>query len=136
MDACCICKEMRALQNEQKLLSEFGKNCRYIVGSKQLDTIPFMLITAEGFEPFTAILHNTTTPFFRLESIENDSCCAQLTLLKAVDMMGRPSISANDLYSLEKTDRCIHLKLCCFIAINPMPANLVSKPLPTIEMKV
>lgn len=135
VDACCICNEMRRLQFEQKLLTEFGKDCRYLIVPAQMDTIPFMLVAAKGLEVYTAILDGATTSFFRLESIEDDSCCAQLTLLKPVDMMGRHSNSADDLYSLKKTDICIHLNLCCFLAINPLAANLVEKPLPIIEMK-
>lgn len=126
---------MRRLQFEQKLLSDFGKDCRYIEWPYRMDTIPFTLVTEEDYEPFTAILHGGTTSYFRLESLEEHSCCAQLSLLRPVDMLGRHASSEHDLYTLKKTDTCIHLNLCCFIAINPMPPNLVEKSLPIVEVK-
>lgn len=135
LDTCCICKEMKRLQFEQRLLAEFGKDCRYIELPKRMDTIPFMLVSSKEFKPFMAILHGSTTSFFRLESIDEHSCCAQLSLLKPVDMVGRHASSVDDLYALQKTKICIHLNLCCFIAINPMPPILVERPLPIIEVK-
>ena len=133
MMKCCLCEEMKQLWKEQKLLTEFGKEFRYIHIQETKDTIPFMLITAKNFKPFTAIIDGNTTPYFRLEKIDEESCCVQLSLLQPVDLKGWQAYNAEDLYALKKTDHCILVKLCCFCAINPLPHELVDRPLPIVE---
>lgn len=117
------------------MLAEFGNGFRFIHIHDCKDTIPFVLLTKDHFTPFTAIINGNTTPYFRVEKIEEKSCCAQLSLLEPVDLKGWPALTANDLYSLKKTDHCIYIKLCCFAAINPLPHELVGRPLPIIESK-
>ena len=133
---CCLCEEMKQLGKEQQLLTEFGKGFHFIHIQNNKDTIPFMLLTTDHSTPFTAIINGNKTPFFRLEKIDEESCCARLSLLQPVDLKGWPASNAQDLYALKKTDHCILVKLCCFSSINPLPLYLVGRPLPIIESKV
>ncbi len=131
----CLCEVMRELWKEQQRLADFGKGFRFIHMQDCKDTIPFILFTKSHSTPFTAIINGIATPYFRVEKIDEESCCAKLTLLLPVDLKGWPALTTKDMYSLKKTDQCIHVKLCCFSAINPLPHELVGRPLPIIESK-
>lgn len=132
---CCICEEIKELLKEQQLLSEFGKGFRFIHIHDSKDTIPFMLQNKQS-TPFTAIINGNITPYFRLEKIDEETCCAQLSLLKPVDLKGQPPLTDQELYALRKTSHCIFVKLCAFSSIIPLPHELVGRPLPIIESKV
>ncbi|MDW0115476.1 CotY/CotZ family spore coat protein [Sporosarcina thermotolerans] len=135
MTKCCICNVMKALWEEQKLLSEFWKGFKFVHMPKCKDTIPFTLQSSDNFDYFTAIIDSGTTPYFRLEKIDESSCCAQLRLLKPVDFKGRLALTEKDLYALKKTSHCIHVDLCCFCAFTPLSTDLLDRPLPIIESK-
>ena len=77
----------------------------------------------------------TATPYFRLEKIEEEICCAVLSLLIAVDMDGCPVDPDDEFYALRKTNSCVIVNLNCFCAINPLAPELVNRPLPVIEPK-
>lgn len=134
MEKCCLCEEMKGLMKEQQLLSEFGKGFRFIHLPDPKDTIPFMLQTKQS-TPFTAIINGNLTPYFRLEQINKETCCAQLSLLQPVDLKGQPSLTEQDLYTLQKTSHCIIVRLCSFSAITPLPYELVDRPLPIVVSK-
>ncbi|MEZ7173108.1 CotY/CotZ family spore coat protein [Sporosarcina sp. OR05] len=136
MDTCCICKEMEKLLNEQKLLEGFGKDCRYLQLSRKMDTIPFMLVNTYKFSHFQAMYNKGLTPFFRIESLIPSTCCAKLRLLKPSNLAGRYTNCVSDLYTLQKTDVCIHVNLCCFVAIESLAPQLVDRTPPFIEVKV
>ncbi|WP_252503367.1 CotY/CotZ family spore coat protein [Sporosarcina sp. Marseille-Q4943] len=135
MKMCRLCEEMKELWKEQQLLAEFGKELRFIQMADSMDTIPFMLQTAKHSAPFNAIINGYSTPYFRLEKIDEGSCFAQLSLLQPVNLKGHPALTDQDLYALKKTPHRILVKLCSFSAINPVPHELVSRPLPIIESK-
>lgn len=132
---CCLCDEMKQLWKEQQLLASFGKGFRFIHIQHSKDTIPFMLQTSDQSAPFTAIMDGTSTPFFRLEKIDEESCCVQLSLLQPVDLKGQPALSNSDIYSLKKTSHCIFVKVCGFSAISPLSHELVDRPLPIVVSK-
>jgi hypothetical protein len=125
---------MKELLEEQQLLAEFGKGFRFIHMPHSKDTIPFMLQTKQSTN-FTGITNGNITPYFRLEKIDEASCCAQLSLLQPVDLKGQPPLTDQHLYALQKTSDCIFVKLCGFSAIIPLPHELVGRPLPIIEAK-
>lgn len=131
----CVCKAMKTLQKEQSILSGQLIEFQFICFSATTDTIPFMLLMNNNLKPLKAFTKCTVSPFFRLEKLNEDTCCAELSILEAIDMDGIPIDSCADLYSLRKTKSCIIVDLNCFCAINPFPPNLVNRPLPEIEPK-
>lgn len=131
-----MCEEMKKLWKEQQELAEFGKEFRFIQLPESKDTIPFKLQSTLHSAPFTAIIDGNFTPYFRLEGIDEEKCTAQLSLLQHVDLKGQPALSDQDLYALQKTSRYIHIKLCSFRSITPLPHTLVGRPLPIVESKV
>lgn len=130
-----ICLAMKRLQCEQRMLSERDEDFQFICDLPKMDTIPFMLITKDSKKPFRAFANCIETPYFRLERVDEETCCALLTLLEPVDMDGCPVDSHENVYSLRKTKECIMVVLSCFCAIHPLPLVLVNKPLPIIEPK-
>ncbi|MGE7917597.1 CotY/CotZ family spore coat protein [Viridibacillus sp. NPDC093762] len=130
-----ICLAMKKLQKEQRILSEMDIDFQFICSLQKFDTIPFMLFTNDSQKPFSAFFNCIKTSFFRLEKLDEETCCALLTLLEPVDMDGCPVDSHEDVFSLRKTKECIIVVLNCFCAINPLPLALVNKPLPIIEPK-
>ena len=108
---------------------------QFICLSKKMDTIPFMLYSTNNNKPFMAFYKCIATPFFRLEKLDEETCCAELSLLEAIDMEGNPADSFDDFYALRKTNSCIIVNLSCFCVINPLPPEFVNRPLPIIEPK-
>lgn len=132
---CSLCEEMKVLWKEQLLLTEFGKGLRFIQMPAFKDTIPFMLLSTDHSTPFSAVIDGSSTPYFRLEYLDEEKCLAQLSLLKPVDLKGRHAFTVQDLYALKKTSHCIRVKICNFCAINPLSHELVGRPLPIVESK-
>ena len=69
--------------------------------------IPFLLcfILQTNNKPFMAFYKCIATPFFRLEKLDEETCCAELSLLEAIDMEGNPADPCNDIYALRKDER-------------------------------
>ena len=128
-----ICHAMSRLQKEQNIISGSDSEFQFICKSKEIDTIPFMLYPKEFEKPFIAFYKGVPTPFFRLEKLDEKTCCAVLTLLEAVDMDGDAADSYDDFYALRKTKSCIIVNLNCFCVIHPLAPELVNRPLPIIE---
>ncbi|GIN94287.1 spore coat protein Y [Siminovitchia terrae] len=132
----CICIAMKTLQKEQSIISGQHMEFQFVCMSTTTDTIPFMLFMKNNQKPLKAFTQCIVTPFFRLEKLDEETCCAELSLLEAIDMDGNPINSFDDdMYSLRKTKSCITVDLNCFCAINPLPPNLVNRPLLVIEPK-
>jgi spore coat protein Y len=131
----CICHAMKTLLREQRIISGVDMEFQFIFLSKKLDTIPFMLYSINENKPFMAFHKCFATPFFRLEKLDEETCCAELSLLEAIDMEGNPADPFDDFYALRKTKGCISVNLNCFCVINPLPPKLVNRPLPIIEPK-
>ncbi len=135
-----ICMAMKVLEKEQKIISEQEVEFQFICTPPSPDTIPFMLFGCkDSEEPFTAYCISSEgcvkTPFFRLEKLDEERCCAELSLLKAVDMDGWPTLECDEIYSLVKTKCCITVDLSCFCVISSLSPDLVDRPLPHIEPK-
>lgn len=131
----CICHAMKTLLKEQRIIAGVDMEFQFICLSKKMDTIPFMLYSTNKNKPLMAINKCIATPFFRLENLDEETCCAELSLLEAVDMEGNPTDSCDDLFALRKTKSCIIINLNCFCAISPLPPEFVNRPLPIIEPK-
>ncbi|PIC79174.1 hypothetical protein CSV75_13080 [Sporosarcina sp. P18a] len=130
-----ICIAMKKLLKEQELMATFSQGFQYVCSFPVFDTIPFTLHDCELHTPFSAHYKCIKTPYFRLEKIDIDTCCASLTLLEPVDMEGNPVDICEEFYSLRKTKSCIIVNINCFCTITPLPPKLVDKKLPTIEPK-
>jgi spore coat protein Y len=132
----CICNDLLQLQAEQDKLT--FKGFRFICDSFGYDTIPFILSNGQCELDAWGRTKNGTfffTNVFRLEKVDQEHCCAELSLLEPVDMDGCPVDSWHDAYSLLKTLECIVVDLGCFCTIQPLSPKLVNKPLPIIEPK-
>lgn len=131
----CICLAMKILETEQKYITERDLGLKFVSKSRKIDTIPFMLINIETQKPLTIYYKGIATPYFRLEKLSEETCCAVLSPLEATDMDGNPVELYDNVYSFKKTDKCIIVVLSCFCAIHPLPLELVNKPHPSIEPK-
>lgn len=132
----CICSDLKQLLEEQEKLSCHG--FRFVCEPIGYDTIPFIL--SNGNKPFRSWVRTRNgmiviTEVFRLECLDDRHCCAKLSPLIPVDMDGCPIELCDDVYSLLKTDSCIHVDLKCFCTIQPLSPKLVNRPLPIIEPK-
>lgn len=130
-----ICSAMKRLQYEQKIIAGYDKTFQFICQRNGLDTIPFMLYPAGVNHPFMAHYKCFPTPFFRLEELDEELCCAVLSLVIPIDMDGYPADSYEDFYALRKSSSCIIVNLNCFCAIIPLSPSFVNRPLPIIEQK-
>ncbi|ARK20869.1 CotY/CotZ family spore coat protein [Sporosarcina ureae] len=130
-----ICLAMKKLLEEQEMMKKFGHGLQFVCSLPVYDTIPFTLHDCALQKPFSAHYQCIKTPYFRLEKIDIDTCCATLTLLEPVDMEGNPVEDCEELYSLKKTKSCIIVNINCFCTITPLPPKLVNRPLPIIEPK-
>nr|WP_255550003.1 CotY/CotZ family spore coat protein [Sporosarcina sp. E16_3] len=131
----CICHSMKTLLKEQKIISGVDMEFQFICLKKKMDTIPFRLYSTNNSKPFMAFYKCIATPFFRLKKLYEETCCAELSLLEAIDMEGNPADPFNDFYALRKTNTCIIVNLSCFCVIDPLPPEFVNRPLPIIEPK-
>ena len=126
---------MKTLHKEQKIISGSEMEFQFICKSRETDTIPFLLFPKKLKKPFMAYHKGIATQYFRLEKIDEEICCAELSLLVAVDMDGCPVDLDDDFYALRKTKSCVIVNLNCFCVINPLSPKLVNRPLPIIEPK-
>lgn len=143
-DACpkssCVCqtaKKIEALQNKFKKNGCVNESLFYKTSDK--DTVPIILFNCNDkpFEAFGDIGDLSyeghgcfLTHFFRVEDVDSSSCCATLSLLKALDEYGCVTESICDTFRLEKTDVCIEVDLQCFCAIQCASPKLIDRPLP------
>ncbi|MFD2705040.1 CotY/CotZ family spore coat protein [Salibacterium lacus] len=139
----CVCDAVAAIKNAQDQVDNNGGNCRNKCfdsllspsgNNNGLDTVPFLLQTKTGeyFSSVGAVGRNDCfqTAFFRVEKIDEDNCCATLSLLRpdselecskcCVDPM-----SLCEVEELERTRYCIEVDLDCFCAIQCLDPNLV-----------
>lgn len=131
-----ICQAMIKLLEEQQMISRKASEFQFICSLPTYDTIPFTLTGCGLHKQFSVPYKCKKTPYFRLEKVDVNRCCAMLTLLEGVDMDGNRVDSCEELYALRKTKTCITVNLNCFCAITPLPPHLVGKCLPVIEPKL
>lgn len=133
----CICEALLELKAVQDLLTNsstkyFGTLLSKIAG---VDTIPIILLTKEG--PLSHIVmdinENTgkqecfESTFFRLESIDLDTCCARITILRPLDIKGEHTNSICHVMRLVKTSTCTEIDLSCIYAIQTIDTELIKR---------
>ena len=133
MVQCSICCALQELKREQEVLTCQQTQFRFIKRLKDYDCIPFTLSTAN--RRFHAFHQGKPTPFFSLQSIDEESGCVVLTLLEPLDMEGNHALMADQFFTLRKTDSCVTIVPCCFCSIEALPLECVGRPLPIREQK-
>lgn len=110
----------------------FGKLLARLV---EVDTIPFLLITKDGFLELMGTVHNKrsnksdlfTTKFFRIEEMEKDAKCAKVSLLRPLDIYGEDTKALCDVARLTKTSTCVEIDLNCICAIQCVDLDLLKR---------
>ncbi|WP_185907864.1 CotY/CotZ family spore coat protein [Psychrobacillus soli] len=126
----CLCDALYELKSFQDLLESsktrfFGHLFAKIAGT---DTIPLLLISKNG-EPlsFSSTEECFETNYFRIESIDRDTCCTTISLLRPLDIEGNFSNSFCDVVKLEKTSICKTVDLSCICAIQLLETELLTR---------
>lgn len=133
----CLCEALIELKELQDLLTHsstkyFGALLPKIAG---VDTIPFLLIKKGGLLSHIVMGTNEKTgkqeciesTFFRLESIDKNSCCAVLSVLRPTNIKGELTNSLCDVMRLTKTSECIEIDLSCICAIQVLDTELLKR---------
>jgi hypothetical protein len=133
----CLCEALQELQSLQDYLANsstkyFGKLLGKLVG---VDTIPFFLLTKKGFLSLAGMDKNKktrkeecfTTKYFRIESINQDSCCATVSLLRSFDVHGNDAYSICEVMKLKKTATCEYIDLSSICGIQPLDIELLKR---------
>lgn len=124
----------------QDLLTEssskyFGNKLSDLIG---VDTIPFLMYTNNGL--FNRIGRDTTnnetfvTNYFRIESIDEESRRATISLLRPFDIHGKNTLSIDDLILLKKTSSQTNIELSQIQAIQPLDIDYIKRKI-IIEQK-
>ncbi|MFZ4450774.1 CotY/CotZ family spore coat protein [Salibacterium aidingense] len=142
----CVCSAVAAIKKAQdEAENNNNGSCRNNCFNKMLlsgngnnnglDTIPFVLQDKNGdyFSATGAIGKKDCfqTVFFRVESIDKDTCCATLSMLAPdchldFDKCCVDPVSLCDVDELERTRHCIEVDLKCFCAIQCLDPDLVA----------
>ncbi|WNS75842.1 CotY/CotZ family spore coat protein [Bacillus sp. DTU_2020_1000418_1_SI_GHA_SEK_038] len=133
----CLCEALIELKNLQDILTNsstkhFGALLSKIAGT---DTIPFLLIKKDG--PLSHRIMDTNeitgkhecfeSTFFRLESIDKDTCCARISILRPMNIKGELTNSFCDVMKLAKTSKCIEIDISCICAIQVLDTELLKR---------
>jgi hypothetical protein len=132
----CVCDAVVAIKDQQDAVDECPTSCftNLLSPAPLGDTIPFVL-TCDCDDTFTAVGNVGelssgscfTTEFFRVESVDEDSCCATLSLLRPLKKNGHPAKDECDVHSLMRTNFCVEVDLDCFCAIQCLDPRLVDR---------
>ncbi|WP_018921480.1 CotY/CotZ family spore coat protein [Salsuginibacillus kocurii] len=139
----CVCDAVLAIHEAQKAVQKKGEcvnSCFQNLlkpNGRPLDTTPFMLKGKDG-KPFWAtggLTAKTDIPFntifFRVEHVDEDDCCATLSLLRpdpAIAFKDKCCVDPDSILavtSLERTEFCVEVDLSCFCAIQCLDPELV-----------
>ncbi|SDJ53241.1 CotY/CotZ family spore coat protein [Salimicrobium halophilum] len=137
----CVCKELVEIQKAQEIVENRKpekSDCTLGDGEHQkLDTVPFILQTPYGNPFFTfgdvGAGDCFITVFFKVISINHDTCCAKLELLKPNKPITDPDTGSVeidkvcDVDFVTKTSECITLSLKCFSAIKCLKPSFVKE---------
>ncbi|MBS4192702.1 hypothetical protein KHA94_21405 [Bacillus sp. FJAT-49705] len=101
----------------------------------KVDTIPFMLFTKKGIYNVSSHFINNdsigqecfTTSFFRVNSFEKGTRCANITLLRPFDINNRPVTDLCEVYRLEKTPFCTEIDLSCICGLQCLDTDLLMR---------
>lgn len=140
----CLCEALFELKSLQDFLSNnstkyFGKLLAKLVGT---DTIPFLLLTKKGLFSHKGTEINEDngkieyfeTTFFRIEAIDEERCCALITLLRPLNLRGDQNPKLSNVIKLTKTSICTDVHLASICAIQPLDTELLKRQI-VIEPK-
>lgn len=124
----CLCEALCDLIALQDLISNyqskyFGQYLEEVIGG---DTIPLLLIKNKG--DLLKLVDKTMqfeTVFFRIESIDKESCCVTLSLLRGIDYEGHLTNTIADVVRLERTTSKRTIELCDIVAIQRLSPDLL-----------
>ena len=141
----CLCEALYEIKKLQDIIStsktEYFGNL--LLKLTRVDTIPFMLLTDRGPLKMIANANNHKkmsldscyqTSFFRLEKVDTETCCAELTLLQPLDYSGNINNNLCDLILLKKTKECVAIDLSDVCAIQIIDLDLLTREI-VIEPK-
>jgi hypothetical protein len=132
----CICEALIELKSLQDFLVHsptkyFGNLLAKIAGT---DTIPFLLMTKDGFFSHTiTVIHENgekecfESKYFRIESIDKERCCVFLTVLRPLNFKGEHANEHCQVIKLVKTSECIEIDLSCICAIQILDTELLKR---------
>lgn len=134
----CVCKALIELKSQQDELSGCPTSCFSSLIAKlfKVDTLPFMLfsdderpleLSAYEFNRTSNIAKPFHTSFFRIESINEDTCCATISLLRPIDIHGYIADNLCNVARLEKTKICKEIDLSCYCAVQCLDVDLMKK---------
>ncbi|WP_240374893.1 CotY/CotZ family spore coat protein [Bacillus piscicola] len=143
----CVCDALVNIHKAQEKVERNEDNCRNSCYTDLLnprgkhhrhphDTVPFMLQNKDGkyFYATGGIGRDDCfqTVFFRVESIDEDNCCATLSMLRPdsdidFDDCCVDPTSLCDVDELEKTRYCIEVDLTCFCAVQCLEPEIVGE---------
>ncbi|MGM0750715.1 MAG: CotY/CotZ family spore coat protein [Bacillota bacterium] len=133
-NAKCICTALNELKKLQDYINHsetpyFGKLLSILVG---VDTIPFTLFKKDGPLIITGCEKEKaeecfTTSYFRLEKLDEDTCCATVSLLRPLDIYGEDVESMCEVMKLIKTSTCVEIDLDCICAIQCVDLALLKR---------
>jgi hypothetical protein len=143
------CKHFLNILKETKELQEayyHFMTSNSVPGKMGEDTIPFLLVIGEDLnEPFAAsgFLYRSCeqkviefkTPFFRIEEVNEETCCVTISLLLPFDMDRYIAHSICDIYRLERTSCCLTIDLKKICGIQFADPCLINRKWPVIEPK-
>lgn len=110
----------------------FGKLLARLI---EVDTIPFLLMTKDGFLEMMGIEENLhkgkkelfKTKYFRIEEMEENGQCAKVSLLRSLDIYGEDTNVLCDVAKLRKTAVCIEIDLSCICGIQCVDIDLLKR---------
>ncbi|MCA1031120.1 spore coat protein [Bacillus timonensis] len=127
-DESCVCSALNELKEQQDLLKGCPTSCfsSLLVKIVKVDTIPFILFDEEGL--FKAMVAGVCrSPFFRIEEIDLENCCATLMVLIGRTMDGYETEEICDMYALEKSETFLTVDLTCFCAVQCLDLDLMKR---------
>lgn len=129
-DICEALLELKTLQDllEKSSTKYFGKLLSKLVG---VDTLPFFLYTKDGLLLKMGAESSRgsffTSNYFRIESVDKETCWATISLLQPLDIHGKYAPSPDHVIKLIKTPTCTELDLSCISAVQPLSLDLLKR---------
>lgn len=131
---CEVFHELKSLQDYlvNSTTKYFGKILTKLVG---VDTIPFYLLTKKGLLTLSGIDRNEKTGkeekfkthYFRIESIDEETCSISVSLLRPFDVYGNDAYSVCEVMKLKKTPACEQVELSDIFGIQLVEVELLKR---------
>lgn len=133
-DRTCIHEALFELMKLQECIQYssipyFGKLLARLI---EVDTIPFLLLTKNGFFEQVGIEEKGkekffTTKFFRIEDVDKEKNCVKVSLLRPLNLYGEDATELCDVVRLRKTSICMEIDLACICGIQCVELDLLKR---------